>query len=188
MSIQVEGNLQIIRRSGKNGDFTVGELSTHIGKFRIKNSVLDEFEQGSYEGFFLITRVFNVTNTTPTGQVWVSLCADLDWEALRIYNQSEKVESETLETSATIAEITEEAPDETPTDEPATPIHSDDDNLISDATVLQQMLDDGVAEIKLDNTLEDRALFRSLLNAIKETGNYKFSPNGQKWILREQAE
>ena len=89
------------------------------------------------------------------------------------------------EATATLEEVTETLP-ETPAEPSLT--HSDDDNLISDATVLQQMLDDGVAEIKLDNTLEDRALFRSLLNAIKETGNYKFSPNGQKWILREQAE
>ncbi|MBQ9601659.1 MAG: DUF3275 family protein [Neisseriaceae bacterium] len=30
----------VIVRSGRNGDFTVGELSNEIGKFRIKNLVL----------------------------------------------------------------------------------------------------------------------------------------------------
>lgn len=188
MSIQVEGTLQIVKRTGKNGDFTVGELSTSIGKFRVKNKVLDEFEQGSNKGFFLITRVFNVTNTTATGQVWVSLCADLDWEALRIYNQSEEV-SETLEAKAMLEEVSETLPEnpESANEPTANPAHSDD-NLVSDLTVLEQMLEDGVAEIKLDSTLEDRAAFHALRNAVKETGKYRFDPNGQKWVLREQAE
>ena len=184
MSIQIAGSLQVINRTGRNGDFTVGELSTEIGKFRIKNPVLDEFDAGSYDGLFLITRIFNVSNVTATGQVWVSLCADLDWDALRIMNQSETVESETLEATATIEEVTETLPEK---HEPKTPTPSDD-NLISDMNALQALLDSGADEIKLDNTLEDRAKFRELLNAIKATQAYRFEPNSQKWLRIETPE
>ena len=180
MSINIAGSLQVIVRSGRNGDFTVGELSTEIGKFRIKNPVLDEFEAGSYEGVFLITRIFNITNVTTTGQVWVSLCADLDWEALKIMNQSETVESETLETVAMIEEVVETQPE--PVSEQET---THDDDLISDLDALQALLDANADEIKLDSTLTDRDLFRQLREAIKATEKYRFMANGQKWVRKE---
>ena len=180
MSINIAGSLQVIVRSGRNGDFTVGELSTEIGKFRIKNPVLDEFEAGSYEGVFLITRIFNITNVTTTGQVWVSLCADLDWEALKIMNQSETVESETLETVAMIEEVVETQPE--PVSEQET---THDDDLISDLDALQALLEANADEIKLDSTLTDRDLFRQLREAIKATEKYRFMANGQKWVRKE---
>lgn len=180
MSINIAGSLQVIVRSGRNGDFTVGELSTEIGKFRIKNPVLDEFEAGSYEGVFLITRIFNITNVTTTGQVWVSLCADLDWEALKIMNQSEQVESETLETVAMIEEVVETQPEPVAQQET-----THDDDLISDPDALQALLDANADEIKLDSTLTDRDLFRKLRETIKATENYRFMANGQKWVRKE---
>ena len=180
MSINIAGSLQVIVRSGRNGDFTVGELSTEIGKFRIKNPVLDEFEAGSYEGVFLITRIFNITNVTTTGQVWVSLCADLDWEALKIMNQSETVESETLETVAMIEEVVETQPEPVSEQE-----STHDDDLISDLDALQALLDANADEIKLDSTLTDRDLFRQLREAIKATEKYRFMANGQKWVRKE---
>ena len=181
MSINIAGSLQVIVRSGRNGDFTVGELSTEIGKFRIKNPVLDEFEAGSYEGVFLITRIFNITNVTTTGQVWVSLCADLDWEALKIMNQSETVESETLETVAMIEEVVETQPEPENSEQETT----HDDDLISDLDALQALLDANADEIKLDSTLTDRDLFRQLREAIKATEKYRFMANGQKWVRKE---
>ena len=91
MSISIPGTLQVIRRTGKNGDFSVGELITDIGRFRVKHKVLDEFEQGSCKGVFVITEVFNVISTTKSGQIWGNLCADLDWDFLKVMAQTEPV-------------------------------------------------------------------------------------------------
>lgn len=186
MSISIPGTLQVIRRTGKNGDFSVGELITDIGRFRVKHKVLDEFEQGSCKGVFVITEVFNVISTTKSGQIWGNLCADLDWDLLKVMAQTDSVD-ETLEATAAVEETIAEMPQPEPANEPtAAPVRSDD-NLVSDLSVLAQMLEDGVSEIKLDNTLEDRAAFHVLRNAVKETGKYRFDPNGQKWVRKEQS-
>ena len=185
MSLSIPGTLQVIKRSGKNGDFSVGDLNTDIGRFRVKHAVLDEFEQGSYNGVFVITNVFNVISTTSSGQIWGNLCANLDWDLLKVMAQTDSVD-ETLEATAAVEETIAEMPEPESEPTPAAPV-AQSDNLVSDITVLQQMLDDGVAEIKLDNTLEDRSQFLKLRDAVKATGRYKFDPNGQKWVLREQA-
>ena len=178
MSISIPGTLRVIQRTGRFGNFCVGMLDTEIGSFRIKNPVLDEFDEGSYEGVFLITKIQLAVNYTD-GSCHQDLAAQLDWEALRIMNQSEQVEeSETLETAAMIEKVVSETPTEP---EPKTPTPSDD-NLISDMKALQALLDSGADEIKLDNTLEDRSKFIELFNVIRDSKAYRFDPNGQKWV------
>ena len=182
MSIQVAGKLQVMVRKRRDGGvFSVGVLQTELGPFDVRHPVLDEFETGTIEGVFFIDKIYPVSNySMATNKAWVSICADLDWNALKVMNQSEEVESEMLETMATLEEVIS-TPQSEPTPNPA---HSDD--LVSDITVLQQMLDDGVAEIKLDNTLDDRAAFLKLRDAVKATGKYRFDPNGQKWVLKAE--
>ena len=54
MSIRVRGVIVITRKSSKYGDFNVGDLSTEIGVFEVKDQVIEEFEPGKYTGDFLI--------------------------------------------------------------------------------------------------------------------------------------
>lgn len=54
MSVRVRGTLIIDRKHGKRGDFNVGELSSDIGEFEIKDSLIEEFEPGRYTGEFII--------------------------------------------------------------------------------------------------------------------------------------
>ena len=181
MSIQVAGKLQVMVRNRRDGGvFSVGVLQTELGPFDVRHPVLDEFETGTIEGVFFIDKIYPVSNySTATNKAWVSICADLDWNALKVMNQSEEVESEMLETMATLEEVVSTPPEPTPT-----PAHSDD--LISDTDALQALLDANAPEIKLDNTLEDRAAFLKLRDAVKATGRYKFDPNGQKWVLKAE--
>ena len=58
MSITIEGSLRIKRIHGANGPFCVGDLSSEIGEFRVKDSVLDQFEEGVYSGRFAVSRIF----------------------------------------------------------------------------------------------------------------------------------
>ena len=78
MSFSLPGTLNVIERNGRNGPFTVAELNTDVGVFKIKHRVLEQFDQGAYSGVFIVTRIYNQSNFSK-GQIWVSLCADLDW-------------------------------------------------------------------------------------------------------------
>lgn len=180
MSLSVAGSLTVIERSGKHGVFSVGELATEVGTFKIKNRVLEEFTEGSYSGVFLITRIFNQSNASQSGQVWVSLCADLDWAALKIMAQSDEAEvSEMLNISSMMDQVDDS---EQPNTTEAIPEQKLVDDLIGDLETLQQQIDAGCHSMKLDATLEDRDLFRLLRDTLKKQG-YRFDPASQSWYI-----
>ena len=77
MSISIPGNLNVLERHGRNGAFMVAELQTEIGVFDVKHRVLEQFSEGSYDGVFIITRIFNQAVTWKNG-TWTKLCAELD--------------------------------------------------------------------------------------------------------------
>jgi hypothetical protein len=54
MAIRVQGTLVISRKKGKRGDFNVGDLCTEIGEFEVKDSLIEEFDEGRYRGDFII--------------------------------------------------------------------------------------------------------------------------------------
>ena len=55
--ITIPGQLAIKTIHGRNGDFNVGRLATSIGEFVIKNAELDQYDEGKYEGDFVITEI-----------------------------------------------------------------------------------------------------------------------------------
>lgn len=55
--ISIEGTLAIRKISGRNGDFSVGELQTSIGVFAVKDTVLDQYDEGKYKGIFMVNRI-----------------------------------------------------------------------------------------------------------------------------------
>ena len=52
------GTLAIREINGRNGPFKVGTLHTSLGEFAVKDSLLDQYDPGSYEGEFQIERIF----------------------------------------------------------------------------------------------------------------------------------
>ena len=56
-AIRVRGSLVVERKSGRRGNFNVGELTTAIGIFDVKDTVIEQFEPGSYTGDFLIRSI-----------------------------------------------------------------------------------------------------------------------------------
>lgn len=202
MSITIAGKLTVIERNGRNGTFTVGELITEIGTFKLKNRVLDQFPEGSYEGVFYITRIYNQSNFSK-GQVWVSLYADLDWEALQILaqNHQEIDVPASLEASAIIEADAESTTNNShvanpQVDLPLSPVSSEpthsieqseftdsDDGLIDSMEKLQKSLENNATSIKIDASLDDRNLFRQLRESIKAQG-YQFQATTQSWIKK----
>ncbi|MFC4160738.1 DUF3275 family protein [Chitinimonas lacunae] len=55
--IAVQGQLAIKTIHGRNGDFKVGRLATSIGEFVVKNPELEQYDEGKYDGDFLIAEI-----------------------------------------------------------------------------------------------------------------------------------
>lgn len=55
--IQISGELTVRTINGRNGPFNVGRLSTSIGEFVIKDSQLDQFDEGKFSGCFSILEI-----------------------------------------------------------------------------------------------------------------------------------
>jgi hypothetical protein len=55
--IQVPGTLSIKHVHGSRGVIAVGDLVTDVGEFKIKDPLLDQFEEGKYQGRFLISNI-----------------------------------------------------------------------------------------------------------------------------------
>ena len=57
--VSMRGALTVKWINGRNGEFAVGELNTPIGEFKVKDSLLDQFEEGTYAGIFWISQIFS---------------------------------------------------------------------------------------------------------------------------------
>ncbi|MGL4667668.1 MAG: DUF3275 family protein [Saezia sp.] len=55
--ITLQGQLSIRTVSGRNGDFNVGRLVTSIGEFVVKDTDLDQYDEGKYDGDFVIAQI-----------------------------------------------------------------------------------------------------------------------------------
>ena len=191
MSISIPGTLNVIERQGRKGAFMVAELQTEIGSFDLKHRVLEQFSEGAYEGIFIITRIFNQAVSWKNG-TWTKLCADLDWEALRIMAQSDEVGTSDSLAMAQImaeAEAEEEPKQETAPAAVVPPRQVEaqaDHAAVYDLDTLTVLIMDGVPRIRLDATLEDRRLFTELRNALKSAG-YRFDGKTQSWYFPEAA-
>ena len=56
--VQVPGTLTIKIVSGRYGDFNVAMLDTDIGQFSVRDAVLDEYSEGTYQGTFGLQRIY----------------------------------------------------------------------------------------------------------------------------------
>ena len=74
--ITLPGQLAIKTIHGRNGDFNVGRLATSIGEFVIKNAELDQYNEGKYEGDFIITEIRPSTYST-SGRMVIEIRAHL---------------------------------------------------------------------------------------------------------------
>ena len=56
--VNLVGKLVIKTIHGRNGDFNVGLLETPIGSFSVKDRELEQYNAGTYDGQFVIGRIF----------------------------------------------------------------------------------------------------------------------------------
>lgn len=58
MTIRIDGTLLVKKINSRNGPFCIGELLTDIGEFKIKDSLIDQFDEGKYQGRFWISQIY----------------------------------------------------------------------------------------------------------------------------------
>ena len=194
MSITVEGTLVVDRKKGRRGEFNIGDLSTEIGEFEVKDALIEEYEPGRYQGSFVIKWI-EPDSFSWRGRVFVKNRATL--EAIYIDEEMDAGDASTQVPPTPDPADTQAAPPApvdallaTPAaDAPSTPVAAggiapatDEAALFTEETYLA--IQSGEA-IKLDPTV-DRVLFRSQRDALKAIG-YEFQVTEQIWRLKIAA-
>ena len=214
MAIRVRGTIVITRKGGRRGDFNIGDLSTEIGEFEVKDSLIEEFEPGKYTGEFIISWI-EPDSFSWRGRVFVKVRATL---AEMLIDEAEEggmppapppepdpMEATAGAPNATAVEPSARPPANTRTEKPAQtsvsggqvakPAESDNDMAsATDALDPDRKLFGPEIyalllqreTIKLDPTTE-RQLFRQQRDRLKDLG-YSFDAKPQTWVVRELAE
>ncbi len=203
--LKLSGALTVKSIDGKNGVFIVGSLVTPIGEFTVKDPLIEQYQDGKYEGDFGISKIYLVSYVS-RGRMTVEIRAKIETIALVSLKISEsQVPSQTGE-----MDPLDEAPTPTPAPEPISlmtrethavqsmplpPISAvattETVQASTESVSRETGQDDANAslfgplwplasEVKLDPTT-DRALFRSQRDRLKALG-YKFQPLGQVWL------
>ena len=175
-----EGSLNIRVIHGRNGAFSVGRLSTPIGEFTVKDTVLDQYEEGSYAGNFSIERVYPTSYVSGNRRI-MEVRASLAGFSLDEVDEEcviDEPEADPVET-ASVQPVVLTKPPRTEPEPPLTETDDEDpDRQLFGAEIHAQVAGlDG--PVKLDPTV-DRDLFRKQRDRLKELG-YRFDFKEQSW-------
>lgn len=136
MSTWVNGKLAVQRIHGVNGEFSVAKLDSDIGILNVKDSFLDQFDEGVYDGRFAIARVYSHGYAARTGCFIVETrCNIEDYQIL-------SDEKDALDSDFAIAEIDplDEERQQTPSPskpEPSTPSECDETQVLPPKSATQ---------------------------------------------------
>lgn len=185
--IRLPGRLTVKIINGRNGAFRVGVLRTEVGEFAVKDKMLDQYDEGAYEGVFTLSRIF-ASSYQAGNRMVMEIRALLEDIALTNVDAIEQDEPEPIEQDP-LEEEKRTQPDSTERD-----AHEADTELDL-ATEDAEEADDGQSvdpdaelfgllwplgdSVKLDATV-DRMRFRKQRDRLKALG-YRFRPVGQIW-------
>lgn len=196
MSISLPGKLRVKRINGANGPFCVGDLETEIGEFRVKDAVLDQFDDGLYEGLFWIQQIFPWSYLS-YGRMVVEVRAKLtdlqiEGHARNNVDSRDLVEPDPAkeETPPPVAPEFVDPPKvkpaaaekrQRPSSKPQVPASDD----AGDQALFGELFDAvaGREAVKLDPTI-DRIQFRLQRDRLKSLG-YTFHAGSQSWLFNQ---
>lgn len=190
-----EGTLTVKTVVGRNGPFNVAKLVTDIGDFVVKDKALEQFEAGTYQGRFTVTKL-EIQSTRWKGGYFNELLARIADQGFNIFKEDELVPGDRTEEAQT-------DPDPMDTESGGSSIVpivvpktganiSDDEAAKNDALLFgsEHGLEDessllanvrARATVRLDTTI-DRELFRKQRDRLKELG-YRFNVKEQSWSI-----
>ncbi len=193
--IVLEGNITNKVINGVNGDFSVGNLKTEIGQFKIRSTLLDQYDEGEYRVRVAINHLdLNSYMSKTNGITITEIVADIDHIEL-IDGQTKAVNTEQIEPDASV-DSSEDKPAKV--DKPKTvkttpkkssvkkptATHEKDVTTSEDASELAELfghLWPLGSVVKLDSTLP-RPLFIRQKDHLKSVG-YRFDGTDQTWHL-----
>ena len=190
--LHVNGTLTVKKIHGAKGAFSVGDLVTEVGTFKIKDALLDQFEEGRYQGAFAISSIYlssyiwrgkSMTDIRANlVDVQLDEVGDVAPEVAPPQDEPDPIEEEAARSKTTpviepIAETTVVV---------VTPAGQVDVDPALEALVKLFGAELGAKVwkregIKLDPTV-DRGLFREQRDHMKELG-YRFDAKAQAWAV-----
>ena len=93
--VQITGSLAIKTVTGRYGDFNVATLECELGQFSIRDAMLDEYNEGTYQGTFGVKRIFSGSYQTQHRFI-IETRAELNGIWLNDYQEG-KIPEESLE-------------------------------------------------------------------------------------------
>ncbi|MFZ5593707.1 MAG: DUF3275 family protein [Pseudomonadota bacterium] len=184
--IKLSGVLTIKSIDGRNGRFCVGRLVTGLGEFTVKDTLLEQYDPGKYEGDFGISRIYPYSYFA-NGGVRVEIRACVESIALA---GIERLTPEEERMTAAEPDPLDEAPTEARQVSAGAGTSQEDSAKTGgsiggmgnpDVDLFGALWPLG-DEVKLDPTV-DRALFRSQHDRLRALG-YRFQAVGQIWVKR----
>jgi len=177
--MNIDGVLSIKTIHGRNGPFNVGRLITDLGEFSVKDTLLEQYEEGRYEGNFSVTQIFP-SSYFAGGRFVVEVRATL--KSLNLIGIDElKPEDKAANTEPDPVDVQPPAVVETtvaaPSDQ-SEPSSKDKTGANDDETLFGTVWPLG-SQVKLDPTV-DRKLFREQRTRLKDL-DYTFDAIGQIW-------
>jgi hypothetical protein len=202
--IIVPGQLTLRTIRGRNGPFTVGRLTTHLGVFEVKDAELEQYPEGKYDGEFVIRYIYPKAYPTGGGMRF-EIRANLDGMTLSGIDKLSRDEARGF-VSQDVDPLDEElgtqavaTPTETPQPAPA-PVQASSDPLVdttpfgvdtpsatvaasstadSDDAALFGLLWPLDESVKLDSTIDRRTL-RAQIARLGALG-YALDFKSQQW-------
>ncbi len=190
--LQVNGTLTVKKIHGAKGAFSVGDLVTEVGTFKIKDALLDQFEEGRYQGAFAISSIYlssyiwrgkSMTDIRANlVDVQLDEVGDVAPELAPPQDEPDPIEEEAARSKTTpVIESSAET-----TVVVVTPAGQVDVDPALEALVKLFGAELGAKVwkregIKLDPTV-DRGLFREQRDHLKELG-YRFDAKAQAWAV-----
>lgn len=173
-----KGTLVVRKIFGKYGEFAIGTIQTPIGEFSVKQTDLDEYEEGTYEGRFVISNIQTVSGGFGTNKLILESRATLD--KIQI-DEIDEAPVEAVTETDPIAETASEETDLKQLEDSATSKSTTDDDLQNLFNQQEIATIEQGEQIALDLT-NDRVLLRQQQNYLKTNG-WKFNVKEQNWYL-----
>lgn len=184
---KMSGTLLVKVIKGSRGPFSVGDLATSIGDFKVKSAILDQFEEGTYAGEFLVTRIYPRSYFFK-GRTVTEISADVsevflkEAEEREIQREPEEPDPMDTEPPETAAGKSVKPVSARPAKaEPIAPAAAIDDLALFGEDLHAFVV--ARTAVKLDATV-DRTLFRQQRDRLKLLG-YRFEPQSQTWSITQ---
>jgi hypothetical protein len=196
--IRITGRLIVKRVKSRNGPFNVADLLTDVGEFKVKDSVLDQFKEGAYQGTFWIAEIYllpYISFGRSITELRVRLHdLQLDSDAAPVTQDDNDSEPDPIEeTPPTRVERASDKPaaSDTRLQVPSKFVvrakRGEAAAGTADAGVVSDLFSDDITAllcsrktVKLDPTIDDRARFRAQTARLRDLG-YEFDPKTQTW-------